>query len=62
MCSNAGTEGDQLVKLFVRSLKGIAFDWFIDLEPKSFNTWEQMEHEFLNRFYSTYWYDKTNIY
>jgi len=25
-CSNAGTEGDRLVKQFVRSLKGIAFD------------------------------------
>ena len=26
--SNARTEGDQLVKQFVRSLKGIAFDWY----------------------------------
>ena len=25
-CSNAGTKGDRLVKQFVRSLKGIAFD------------------------------------
>ena len=25
-CSNASTEGNQLVKQFVRSLKGIAFD------------------------------------
>jgi len=52
-CSNAGTEGDRLVKQFVRSLKGIAFDWYTDLEPESINSWEQMEHEFLNRFYST---------
>ena len=51
--SNAGTEGDQLVKQFVLSLKGIAFDWYTDLEPESINSWEQMEHEFLNRFYST---------
>jgi len=41
------------VKQFVRSLKGIAFDWYTDLEPESINSWEQMEHEFLNRFYST---------
>jgi len=51
--SNAGTEGDRLVKQFVRSLKGIAFDWYTNLEPESINSWEQMEHEFLNRFYST---------
>ena len=25
----------------------------MDLEPESINSWEQMEHEFLNRFYST---------
>ena len=39
-CSNAGIEGDRLVKLFIQSLKGIAFDWYIDLEPKSINSWE----------------------
>ena len=38
-CSNAGTEGHQLVKQFVRSLKGIAFDWCTDLEPESINSW-----------------------
>jgi len=53
MCSNAGTEGDRLVKQFVRSLKGVTFDWYTDLELESINSWEQMEHEFLNRFYST---------
>ena len=53
-CNNAGTKGDRLMKQFVQSLKGIAFDWYTDLEPKSINMWEQMEHEFLNRFYSTH--------
>jgi len=52
-CSNAGTEGDRLVKQFVRSLKGIAFDWYINLEPESINSWGQMKQEFLNKFYST---------
>ncbi|XP_075084998.1 uncharacterized protein LOC142168239 [Nicotiana tabacum] len=52
-CSNAGTHGDLLVKQFVRSLKGNAFDWYIDLEPKSIDSWEQLEKAFLNRFYST---------
>ncbi|XP_049397362.1 uncharacterized protein LOC125861536 [Solanum stenotomum] len=52
-CNNAGRYGDYLVKQFVRSLKGNAFDWYTDLEPNSIDSWEQLEHEFLNRFYST---------
>ena len=52
-CNNAGTYGDYLVKQFVLSLKGNAFDWYTDLEPNSIDSWEQLEHEFLNRFYST---------
>ncbi|KAM2431630.1 hypothetical protein ACFX1W_018922 [Malus domestica] len=51
-CSNAGTEGDYLVKQFVHSLKSNAFDWYTDLEPESINSWDQLEREFLNRFYS----------
>ncbi|TYK00149.1 ty3-gypsy retrotransposon protein [Cucumis melo var. makuwa] len=31
---NAGSRGDQLVKQFVRSLKGNAFEWYTDLEPE----------------------------
>ena len=42
-CSNAGTEGDRLVKQFVRTLKGIAFDWYTDLESESIDNWQQME-------------------
>ncbi|KAL0358273.1 UNVERIFIED_CONTAM: hypothetical protein Sangu_0676700 [Sesamum angustifolium] len=38
---------------FVRSLKGNAFDWYTDLEAGSIDGWEQLEQEFLNRFYST---------
>jgi len=34
-------------------LKGIAFDLYIDLEPEAICSWEQMEQEFVNRFYST---------
>ncbi|KAL0413582.1 UNVERIFIED_CONTAM: hypothetical protein Sradi_1559900 [Sesamum radiatum] len=47
------TYGDHLVKQFVRSLKGNAFDWYTDLEASSIDGWEQLEQEFLNRFYST---------
>ncbi|KAK4409380.1 hypothetical protein Sango_0011000 [Sesamum angolense] len=49
----AGTYGDHLVKQFVRSLKDNAFDWYTDLEAGSINGWEQLEQEFLNRFYNT---------
>ncbi|KAK4397456.1 hypothetical protein Sango_1582200 [Sesamum angolense] len=52
-CNNAGTYGDYLVKQFVRSLKGNAFDWYTDLKASSIDGWEQLEQEFLNRFYST---------
>ena len=39
------------MKQFVRSLKGMTFDWYADLDPKSIGSWEQIEHEFLHRFY-----------
>ncbi|KAK4406236.1 hypothetical protein Sango_0630100 [Sesamum angolense] len=52
-CNNAGTYGDHLVKRFVRSLKGNAFYWYTGLEAGSIDGWEQLEQEFLNRFYST---------
>ncbi|GAA0171790.1 hypothetical protein LIER_25744 [Lithospermum erythrorhizon] len=51
-CNNVGTEGDEMVKQFVRSLKGNAFDWYTDLEPASIDSWAQLESEFLNRFFS----------
>jgi hypothetical protein len=52
-CNNAGTNGDLMVKQFVRSLKGNAFDWYTNLESGLINTWEQLEREFLNCFYNT---------
>ncbi|TYK19631.1 ty3-gypsy retrotransposon protein [Cucumis melo var. makuwa] len=52
-CEAAGTRGDLLVEQFVRTLIGNAFDWYTDLEPKFINSWEQLEKDFLNRFYST---------
>ncbi|XP_070029337.1 uncharacterized protein [Nicotiana sylvestris] len=52
-CNNARTYGDYLIKQFVRSLKGNAFDWYTDLEARSIDSWDQLEQEFLNRFYNT---------
>ena len=52
-CNNAGTDRDLLTKQFVHTLRGNTFDWYTDLEPKSIDSWEQMEREFLNCFYST---------
>ncbi|XP_070050397.1 uncharacterized protein [Nicotiana tomentosiformis] len=51
--NNAGSYGDYLIKQFVRSLKGNAFDWYTDLEAGSIDNWDQLEQEFLNLFYST---------
>ena len=52
-CNNAGTYGDLLVKQFIHSLRGNAFDWYIDLAPECIDSWDQMEHEFLSRFCNT---------
>ena len=41
-CNNAGTYGDLMVKQFVCSIKGNAFDWYTDLKPNSINSWDQM--------------------
>ncbi|KAL0411048.1 UNVERIFIED_CONTAM: hypothetical protein Slati_3694500 [Sesamum latifolium] len=38
-----GTYGDHLVKQFVQSLKGNAFDWCTHLEASSIDRWEQLE-------------------
>ncbi|KAM1203097.1 hypothetical protein ACFX2J_018964 [Malus domestica] len=34
-CNNAESERDYLIKQFVRSLNGIVFNWYTDLEPES---------------------------
>ena len=39
-CENAGTQEDLLVKKFVCSLKGNAFDWYTNLELESIDSWE----------------------
>ena len=52
-CNNADTYGDLMVKQFFRSLKGNAFDWYTDLALSSNDSWNQIERDFLNRFYST---------
>ena len=52
-CNNAGMDRDLLMKQFVRTLRGNTFDWYTDLKPESIDSWEQMEREFLNRFYSS---------
>ncbi|KAL0396149.1 UNVERIFIED_CONTAM: hypothetical protein Scaly_0063300 [Sesamum calycinum] len=46
-CNNARTYGDHLVKQFVRSLKGNAFNWYTDLEV------EKSQHQLQNRLSET---------
>jgi len=53
ICYNIGMDVNLMVKQFVRTLKGIAFDWYTDLELESIDSWAQMGQEFLNIFYST---------
>ncbi|KAA0037666.1 retrotransposon gag protein [Cucumis melo var. makuwa] len=53
-CETAGTRGDLLVKQFIQTLRGNAFDWYTNLEPESIDSWEQLERVFLNCFYSTW--------
>ncbi|RVW91089.1 Transposon Ty3-I Gag-Pol polyprotein [Vitis vinifera] len=50
-CNNAGTDGDLLVKQFIHSLQGNAFDWYINLAPECINSWDQMEH-YINLWHS----------
>ncbi|KAA0033780.1 ty3-gypsy retrotransposon protein [Cucumis melo var. makuwa] len=38
ICETAGTQGDLLVKQFVRTLKGNVFDWYTDLELESIDS------------------------
>ena len=46
-------EETKLVRQFVWSLKENTFEWYTNLEPKVIDNWQQLETEFLNRFYST---------
>ncbi|KAL0292071.1 UNVERIFIED_CONTAM: hypothetical protein Scaly_2606500 [Sesamum calycinum] len=52
-CNNSDANNDLLVKEFVLSLNGNVFDWYVDLDPESIDSWDEMERKFLNRFYST---------
>ncbi|KAL0386345.1 UNVERIFIED_CONTAM: hypothetical protein Slati_4548200, partial [Sesamum latifolium] len=51
-CNNAGIDEDLLVKQFVLSLKDTAFDWCIDLEANSIDSWDDLQNKFFNHFYS----------
>ena len=51
-CRSVGTHYDLLIKQFVCSSKENTFDWYMDLEPESIDSWGRLENQFLNRFYS----------
>ena len=38
-------------RLFIRTLNGVAFDWFRSLPSSSINSWIDLETRFLSRFY-----------
>ena len=43
----------QLIRQFIQSLKGNAFEWYKNMDLEVINSWKQLEIEFPNRFYST---------
>ena len=40
-----------MARLFIGTLKGLAFDWFRSLPTNSINSWLDLETRFLSRFY-----------
>lgn len=40
-----------MIRLFIGTLKGIAFDWFLTLPLGSINSWTDLEARFLSHFY-----------
>ena len=40
-----------MARLFIGTLKGVAFDWFRNLPSGSINSWIDLETRFLSRFY-----------
>ena len=40
-----------MARLFIGTLKGVAFDWFQSLPPGSVNSWIDLETRFLSHFY-----------
>jgi len=39
-----------MARLFIGTLKGVAFDWFRSLPPGSINSWIDLETRFISRF------------
>ena len=40
-----------MAKLFIDTLKGVAFEWFRSLPNDSINYWVDLKTQFLSRFY-----------
>jgi len=40
-----------MARLFIGTLKGVAFDWFRSLPSGSINSWVDLKPGFLSRFY-----------
>ncbi|XP_021813305.1 uncharacterized protein LOC110756207 [Prunus avium] len=51
-CGEADSDAQRL-RLFVHSLTGAAFSWFINLPPNSIRDWSDMERVFHEHFYQT---------
>jgi len=40
-----------MARLFIGTLKGVAFEWFMNLPASSLKTWADLERLFLARFF-----------
>ncbi|KAI0516262.1 hypothetical protein KFK09_008934 [Dendrobium nobile] len=53
ICCNIGGNDALMLRLFVSSLGGVAFEWYADLPNDSVRTFAEMEQLFVQRFIST---------
>ncbi|KAK4389618.1 hypothetical protein Sango_2298800 [Sesamum angolense] len=51
-CNNVVTDRDLLIKQFVLSLKDATFDWYIDFQANSIDSWDDLQNMFFNHSYS----------
>ena len=52
ICCNVGGSDALLLRLFVSSLTGVAFEWYADLPNDSVKTFAELEDLFIQRFVS----------
>lgn len=52
-CEGASHNNYYHLQLFLLSLSGMTFTWYSSLSPNSINRWDDLEHFFHDRFYTS---------